>query len=448
MTAEQWKALLYALSKGKCLVLLGAGTSTAEIGGKIRPLTEWLAFHLASQLLAAGHQLENSEVHSLLYVATEYQQFFGGSTLLQKEVEEFYKKHNRQTNELLQTLVGLPIPLFINTAPDLTIERAFRSQFRDCRTAYYSFKKEKKGGNQRPEPADPDADCPLIYNLFGSVADPDSMVLTERDRILFIQDIIQNNDSIPNAILKEISADKTLLFFGFDFEQWHLRILPKTLLHADQLENAVLVPNGGQNLAQSTKIFYKKQYKMDFLPMDANGFVGELARRWQEHQRAPESAAIGSQRNPLEIFYLYDQADEPFKIELDKHFATLRSNNLIQTWDESKISPGTVVEHSIGERLASANVILLLISSDFLANERIYEDQLGQALGRYRQGKALICPVLVRPCAWEGAVFSKMPTVLPRNKKALTAWDDRDAACKHIAQQIEIFIENLMENLS
>lgn len=449
MTDDQWKALLYALSKGKCLVFLGAGASTAPINGQTRPLTEWLALHLAEQLRLAGHPLEPSEIQSLLYVATEYQQFKSGGLLL-KVVDEFYQNHSRQTNELLEILAELPIPLFINTAPDRALERAFRSQYRDCRTAFYSFKKEKDKDSPVAQLPDPTPDCPLIYNLFGSVADTSSLVLTERDRILFIQDIIQNNKSIPNAILKEISSDKIILFFGFDFEQWHLRILPQALFNPEKLENAVLVPNGQQNLAPGTMIFYKKQYKMDFMPLDATEFARQLVQRWRQYETATPSApvAVAEPQVPLEVFYLYDQADEVFKNELDKHLATLRRNNLIRTWDESKLLAGAAVDESVRQHLASANVILLLVSSDFLANDRLYEDQLMLALGRYRQGKALICPIVVRPCAWEGAIFAKMPTILPKKNVALSAWDDLDTACKHIVQHLQIYLENLKEKLS
>lgn len=444
MTEDNWRDLLYAISKGKCLILLGAGTSTYELDGKTIPLTEGLAMHLF-QLLQNEVRIEESEMQSLLYVATEFQQH-KGLIRLHQEVEQFYKQHSRASNELLQLLSELPISLFINTAPDVALEKVYRSQFRDFRKANFSFRKEKRSESQIFDLEDPSPENPFIYNLFGSIDDPTSLVLTEKDRILFIQDIIQHNDSIPNAILKQLTTDKIVLFLGFDFEQWHLRILPKALLNADELEAPVLVPNGSNILNRGTMLFYKKQYKMDFLALDPTEFIRQLVDRWKKQN--DQEVHDFRTNNPIEVLFMYDQADIGIKNELDKHLSGLKRNNSIRTWDENKLEPGASVDLMVGTQIERANLILLLVSADFLGNDHIYEVHLLQALSRYRQGKALICPILVRPCIWETAVFAKMPTVLPRNKKSLSEWDDKDAAYKHVAQQLESFIEKLLENLS
>ncbi len=222
MDEQQWDQLLWALSKGKCLFLLGAGASTYERGGADVPLTTGLSLHLAALLEAAGNPVEKEDAASLLFVATEFQQAHGAIRLRQ-ETEDFYKKNARQPNELLRLLAELPVPLFVNTAPDASLAASLKAAFREHRTAHYSFRK----GRQQEPLEDPRADCPLVYNLFGTVADTDSLVLTERDRLHFVQDVIQHNEAIPSAILKEMQADKVVIFLGFDFEQWHLRILPR-----------------------------------------------------------------------------------------------------------------------------------------------------------------------------------------------------------------------------
>ena len=125
MTNDQWNDLLYAIRKGKCLLLLGAGVSTLTKNGVSRPLTEWLALELSEQLRRDQYPLEESETSSLLYVATEFLQHFKSTVALQREVERFYREQAKQPNELLRAIAKLPFPLIINTAPDTLLEKAW-----------------------------------------------------------------------------------------------------------------------------------------------------------------------------------------------------------------------------------------------------------------------------------------------------------------------------------
>ncbi len=443
MTNNQWNDLLFAIRKGKCLLLLGAGASTLTKDGITRPLTEWLALELAGQLRRDNYLLEESEAGSLLYVATEYLLHYQSAIKLQSEVERFYREQAKQPNDLLRAIAKLPFPLIINTAPDTLLEKAWLGEFKECHKTFYSLHKERSKEEADLQIEDPTGDCPLLYNLFGSVEDSASLVLSERDRLKFIEDIIQHNNAIPNAILKEFREDKVVLFFGFDFEQWHLRILPKKIFQKEEISAPVLVPNGDQTLSKGAMVFYQKQYKMDFLPENPLAFIQELARRWENYGEATEAAESASVR----AVFLYDQADEAWKIMLDKHLSVLKRAAGIHTWDESRITAGEAVDDQIRQQLDQANLILLLVSSDFLASDKLYNEQLRQALQRTGEGKAYIIPILVRPCAWEGAVFSKSKFILPRKQNPIAAWEDKDAACRSIVLELEKYLPIIVENL-
>jgi len=444
MTNDQWKDLLFAIRKGKCLLLLGAGASTLTKNGVTRPLTEWLALELSEQLRKDQHPIEDSESSSLLYVATEFMQHFKSTVALQREVERFYREQAKQPNELIRVIAKLPFSLVVNTAPDVLLEKAWLGEFKEVSKTYYSLHKERSKEEADLQIEDPTGDRPLLYNLFGSVEDSASLVLTEKDRLKFIEDIIQHNNAIPNAILKEFKEDKVVLFFGFDFEQWHLRILPKKIFPKEEINNSVLVPNGGQSLSKGAMVFYERQYKMDFLPEDPLAFVQELSTRLEAYQ---EEAEQSEQQAPVRAVFLYDQEDEPWKNMLDKHLAALKRTKGIHTWDESKISAGEVVDERIKQQLDQANLIFLLISSDFLASDKLYNEQLRQAMQRNGDGKAYIIPILVRPCAWEGAVFSNSKLILPRKNNPIATWEDKDAACSSIVRELEKYLPIIVENL-
>lgn len=140
-------------------------------------------------------------------------QHFKSTVALQREVERFYREQAKQPNELLRVIAKLPFSLVINTAPDVLLEKSWLGKIKEVRKTYYSLHKERSKEEADLQIEDPTGDRPLLYNLFGSVEDSASLVLTEKDRLKFIEDIIQHNNAIPNAILKEFKEDKVVLFF-------------------------------------------------------------------------------------------------------------------------------------------------------------------------------------------------------------------------------------------
>lgn len=436
----QWRELLYALRRGNCVVLTGPNFAVKTENDRTLPLLEWLALRLAGLLEAEGRAIDPHEKGNLRYAATEYLRL-KGNTSLQEQVEQFYKENERQVSPLHELLSQLPVSLVVNTTPDTLLARAFKEQYKPVRTAWYSLSRDRDQAARALELEDPASDNPLIYNLFGSVAQPESLVLTEKDQLNFLEDVIQHNNAIPNAVLKNLGEKKVYLFLGFNFDQWQLRILLRLLRLGEQQLSAVLAPGNGE-LPRSAAIFFQNQYKLSFPPHADAAFLAELAERAQAPEEAENTPAQG-----VEVLYLYDAADEALKKQLDQHLAVLRQHERINTWDESQLAAGSEIEAGVAARIARAGMILLLVSADFLASDRIYNEQLQLALARHRRREAVICPVLVRPCSWEGASFAKLPTVLPRNKKAATIWDNQDEAFRHIAKELEGFLDILLENL-
>jgi hypothetical protein len=72
---------------------------------------------------------------------------------------------------------------------------------------------------------------------------------------------------------------------------------------------------------------------------------------------------------PIKLFYCYARKDRALRDELDIHLAGLRRSGLITAWYDGEISPGVSWEKEIETRLDTAQVILLLVSPDFLDSD-------------------------------------------------------------------------------
>ncbi|MFO0754963.1 MAG: AAA-like domain-containing protein [Byssovorax sp.] len=137
------------------------------------------------------------------------------------------------------------------------------------------------------------------------------------------------------------------------------------------------------------------------------------------------------------IFYSYARADEALRARLDIHLAVLRHRGLIEPWHQDCVSPGSDTHKEIKNHIEKADIILLLVSADFLAEP--WDTTLAHILERHSAGKATVVPILLRPCAWESAPFAALEPA-PKNRIPVTRWSDREEAWVDIAQSIRALI--------
>ena len=98
---------------------------------------------------------------------------------------------------------------------------------------------------------------------------------------------------------------------------------------------------------------------------------------------------------PVDLFYSYAHEDEPLRDELDGHLALLRRKGVIRPWHDRGIVPGQQWDEAIDRELSTADLILLLVSMDFLNSDYIWGKELATAIERARRGDASVIPVLL-----------------------------------------------------
>lgn len=155
------------------------------------------------------------------------------------------------------------------------------------------------------------------------------------------------------------------------------------------------------------------------------------------------AAAPGSKA--LRLFVSYSHADEADKIRLLQHLEPLKRLNLIDTWSDRKLKPGDDWEESISRKLEEADIILLLVSIDFITSKYCYDVELERALELHSEKKAVVVPIIIKNCLWQHTPFSKLQA-LPKDGKAVAAWSDRDEALTSIAEGIRALAEERLKD--
>src|SRR5437879_5129309 len=132
----------------------------------------------------------------------------------------------------------------------------------------------------------------------------------------------------------------------------------------------------------------------------------------------------------LKLFYSYAHKDERWRKKIETHLIMLQRQGYIVSWHDRNITAGATWANEIDTHLTTADIILLLISPDFLASKYCYSVEMISAMERHYAGEARVIPIILRPTHWKGAPFEQLQA-LPSNAQPVRRWQDRDEAFLH-----------------
>jgi hypothetical protein len=182
--------------------------------------------------------------------------------------------------------------------------------------------------------------------------------------------------------------------------------------------------------AQSTTTSHSRETQ------DAWIEVARLRRELQLTQRGSSQAATVAEKTiPIQLFFSYAHEDQGLRDELEKHLASLKNQRLIAGWHDRDINAGKEWQHEIDTNLQGSQIILLLVSPDFMNSDYCYGTEMKQAMAKHETGEAVVIPIILRLVDWEGAPFSKLQA-LPTEGKAVISWPNRDEAFSDIAKKL------------
>lgn len=147
------------------------------------------------------------------------------------------------------------------------------------------------------------------------------------------------------------------------------------------------------------------------------------------------------------IFIAYSRKDADFLDRLLTHLKTLERSNIAEIWCDKEIEIGKVWDDEIKQNLYSADIILLLISADFIASDYCYEHEMRIALKQHDKGESIVVPVILKRCSWELTPFARFQALphegIPVNDDQ---WGGLDKPLDSITKEIYKLLNALDEN--
>jgi hypothetical protein len=139
---------------------------------------------------------------------------------------------------------------------------------------------------------------------------------------------------------------------------------------------------------------------------------------------------------PLSLFLSYAHADAGIAETLRKHLAPLRHEGIVHDWQDRDIRPGERWDDEISTQLESADIVVALVSADFVASDYAYGRELRRALELHHLRDLVLVPVIARDCLWQNLPIGALQA-LPDGARPITSWSDQDAAYVTVVRGIE-----------
>jgi len=144
----------------------------------------------------------------------------------------------------------------------------------------------------------------------------------------------------------------------------------------------------------------------------------------------------------VKAFISYSHKDDAALDRLHTHLASLRREGRIEAWFDRDILAGSELDDEIAEQLESSELILLLVSPDFLASDYCVEREMERALERHRTGDARVVPIVIEPCDWASASSPlRQLKALPRDGKPVSEWTNENNAYLDVVKELRRILE-------
>lgn len=144
----------------------------------------------------------------------------------------------------------------------------------------------------------------------------------------------------------------------------------------------------------------------------------------------------------ISVFVSYSHKDDALWDQLQAHLAMMKRQGIIDVWHDRRIVAGEDFAGKIDAALETAQVVLALVSPDFLNSDYCYEIEMTRAIERHKEGKAKVIPVILRPCDWHPSPLGKLKAT-PKDGLPVTKAPNIDDAFLNIVKDIRAAVNDV-----
>lgn len=154
--------------------------------------------------------------------------------------------------------------------------------------------------------------------------------------------------------------------------------------------------------------------------------------------------AASTATKPVSVFVSYSHLDKSHFEKIQSVLRALKREGLIDPWTDREIVAGGEWSKAIHTSLQSAELILLLVSRNFMESDYCFSVELKYALKQHRAKKSVVLPIIIKSADWGTAPFRRFQA-LPDRGKAIDKWPSREEAYASISKGLRKTIEQILK---
>jgi hypothetical protein len=248
----------------------------------------------------------------------------------------------------------------------------------------------------------PTVEAPVVYHLFGTFEEAQTLVLSENDLLDFLVAMASDRPPIPNGLRGRLQREGvSLLFIGFGIRHWYQRVLLKALIRSmagvpSRISGAVALEPLLQTIPDTerrqTILFYQRGTRVEVSDETILSFVTELQKRLDEAGGVAREASAAGPR--VRVFVSYAKEDGALAGAL---FSALREAGLDPWLDAEGLRHGENWDRTIQEELKEVDFVLLLVTPHLVRKTVGYVNvEIEAALQRakYYRGTPFLIPLM------------------------------------------------------
>jgi hypothetical protein len=407
LTDNDWNAFLKELKCGQCCLLLGPGIKCiideADNTKEYSVLDKFSGF--IKQLLDNHAIPYNKEQNDFYYLAHRYisTQYPRQESKFETEIEDFRNSLSQIQPPFFQKIARFPFSSIVNLVPDNFLATQLSQVGYEFVEEYYDYNVTRN--------FDITPEMQLVFNLFGSFENPDSVAVTEQKHLNLLKNLVAGKPAISDKIINRFKDEKkSFLFLGFNFNDWHFRLVLDAL-NIPKPNNFSFSPQIGREdvIGFLTGEFYSETVGLKLVDQTTDEFIDELATRYQQ--------LYGDFNRKLKVVLDYHSDDSA---QFKEFLEAMEISNIakrIEIWHKGKLQGGDNA-NVVDDQLKEAEVYIPFLSNPFF-KDPASRARVEQALNDNTKKVIL---VHTNFCAFEKILpVKKALIVLPRNSVPLSS---------------------------
>ncbi len=349
-----------------------------------------------------------------------------------QDIFYYYEATPGQAHELI---VQCSFRAFLTVGYDMFIEDAYASVKKRRFAHFYedSIERAKRWFQEKTK-----KDMPFILKLHGDLDYPEVINLADRTCSR-----LQQADKITyKKNLKTILSTSSILAVGFEDTDTDLEdLLALVGIDPTNMKYWKLLPGEANQSSMFEAEAHDKDQRINVIRYRFDETHSGLARFFEELLEKPQLALAQEEMKQIKIYLAYDPKDIDMKNRLGTELKNLQKRYPITVWSKDDILGGQPEKDEITRRLNIADMVLLLISSTFLASEDYSALESSQALVNHNEGKTSVVPIIISSTNYEGTSFEHLQ-FLPKDGRTIKQWPDKEEAFLSIGKDLEAIIRH------